>query len=629
MSFTKRGSLRQQPVKFTQAFSDLNSNLRLFLQLFLVNWGVYFVLKLVFVLWNHKILSGLGFIDYLRLFVQGQRFDLMIVFPLSVLLFLVLKIPWRNLATFLFFAIVLAHGFFICANLVDTELVNFIGRRFTKNTWYLIGEGSLSNLLVYLPMTLLTLLTLVLFFLIHRRIWQKQQNFKYEKIKNRKILHQIFFVLALLVLAVIFGRGGLQEKPLSFVDAKVLDHSFAHQAVLNSTFTFLKSLGQKQLERSVFFDEKEMLSLLNLNQSQDKIKSPLMGMFKDKNLVIFILESFSAEYITQDNTPFLLSLAKEGAYFKKAYANSRRSIEGIASILSGIPALMDESFVNSSFASNDFISLGKLFKEENYHTSFFHGAQNGSMRFDLFTKAAGYDHYYGLNEFPDRTQHDGAWGIWDEAFFTWGCGKMTDFQKPFSSVVFSLTSHQPYPVPEKYKDTFRGGSHPILKSVQYTDYALKKFFECAQGQPWYKDTLFVFVADHTGPLLDVSSDFKKLYEIFMMIYSPEKNLSTLSDLKGYSLTNQYVQHIDILPTVVDLMGLDLKEKNHLARSLLIPGAKTVALYSDGRYALVGDQDLTGDLYKKRLEAIKQYYSQGLYGNKLYYPQLETQKTEGN
>lgn len=658
MSSTKNGSSRQYPVGITQALSGLNYdfklNLRLFLQLFFVNWGVYFALKLIFVVWNHKVLTGISFIDYIRLFIQGQRFDLMIVFPISVLLYLILQIPWQKVAAFLFFIVLAAHGFFICANLVDTELVNFVGRRFTKNTWYLIGEGNVSNLLVYLPMTFLTFLTLAVFFLLHHLIWKKylkalSKKIRFENLQNENLKNQDRkntewktrltkwgLLIVLLVLSVIFARGGLQEKPLSFVDAKVIDHSFAHHAVLNSTFTFLKSLGQKKFERPQFFDEKEMLSLLNLNEEKNLPIQPVQkNLFKNKNLVIFILESFSAEYINSDNTPFLLSLADDGAYFQKAYANSRRSVEGIASILSGIPALMDEPFVNSSFASNDFVSLGKLLKKENYHTSFFHGAQNGSMRFDLFTKAAGYDHYYGLNEFPDRTQHDGAWGIWDEAFFNWGCQKMTEFPQPFSSVVFSLTSHQPYPVPEKYKDAFKGGSHPILKSIQYTDYSLKKFFECAKTKPWYKDTLFVFVADHTGPLLDFSPDFKKLYEIFMLFYSPEKKLNakmldvnTLG-MKSRALTDQYAQQIDILPTLVDWMGLPLSEQNHLARSLLRPGPKSVILYADGRYEAVGDSDMTGDLYQKRLKAAQQYYSQGLYEGKLYYPQLEKQKPEGN
>ncbi len=202
--------------------------------------------------------------------------------------------------------------------------------------------------------------------------------------------------------------------------------------VLNSTFSAVKSFGQKSFEKLHFFNSARVISELNLNSdlwTQSEIPD-----FKNKNLVIIIAESFSTEYISEENTPFFLALAKKGAYFKKSYANGLRSIEGIASILAGVPALMEEPFVNSEFATNDFVGLGNLLKKKNYHTSFFHGAKNGSMRFDLFTKAAGFDHYFGLNEFPDKTKHDGSWGIWDENFLIWSCDQMSAFPQPFAAL---------------------------------------------------------------------------------------------------------------------------------------------------------------------------------------------------
>ncbi len=568
-----------------------------------LNFVIYTVIRLTFYVWNFQRLENINGLDLLKVFLNGARFDLAIVFPISFLVFIVLNLKPKWLSTFLFWSLIVFHTVILCGNFVDSELVNFVGRRFTKSTLYLIGEGQLTNLMKYFWMTAVTFFSLVLYLFLNFKI--KKNDISHMSMKTKSMSLFIFMIAT-----VLFARGGLQEKPISFVDAKVIDHPFAHHMVLNTTFTAGKSFGQKNFEKLNFMKADEMLSELNLNP-QLWVPNSIPN-FKNKNLVIFILESFSSEYISQTNTPFFLSLAGQGAYFQKAYANGRRSVEGIASIMAGVPALMEEPFVNSEFATNDFVGLGNLFKKKNYHTSFFHGAKNGSMRFDLFTRAAGFDQYFGLNEFPDSTKNDGAWGIWDEDFLNWSCEKMAMFPKPFVSAIFTLTSHHPFQIPEHLKSVLTTGEAPIIQSIKYTDYALKKYFECAQKTDWYKDTVFLFVADHTGPSLNENATFKSKYEIPILFYSSSEKIELN--------TTQFAQQIDLLPTLNDLFDLGLLNTNHLARSLLKPGEKTIALYSDQHFELVGDTDLSD--YK--LKAIRQYYSQGLFDNRLYYP-----KNKGN
>ncbi len=531
-----------------------------------------------------------------KVILNGARFDLAVIFPVTFLVYLCLISRPRIISKALFWTLIFVHTIVLCGHFVDSELVNFVGRRFTKSTLYLIGEGQITNLMKYFWMTTVTFFSLGVYLFLNFKIFKKNNNHQFQI--------KVFFPLMLLT--ILFARGGFQEKPISFVDAKVIHHSFAHHMVLNTTFSAVKSFGQKPFARLNFFDQKKMISELNLNPvlwTQNKIPD-----FKNKNLVIFILESFSSEYISTENTPFFLSLADKGSFFKKSYANGRRSVEGIASILAGVPAFMEEPFVNSEFSTNDFVGLGHLFKKKNYHTSFFHGAQNGSMRFDLFTRSAGFDHYLGLSEFPDRSKHDGAWGIWDEDFLNWSCEQSTQFPQPFASAIFTLTSHHPFNIPEHLNLNLAPGAAPIIQSIKYTDFALKKYFECAKSKKWFNDTLFIFVADHTGPSLDLNASFKSKFEIPILFYSPAIKLN-------FS-TNQYAQQIDLLPTLNDLFDLGLLNTNHLSRSLFKSGKKTIALYADDYFELVGDTDLSDD----KLKSIRQYYSQGLFDNRLYYPQ---------
>jgi phosphoglycerol transferase MdoB-like AlkP superfamily enzyme len=584
---------------FTQEYKPI---LKLVLSVLSLNFAIYTVIRTTFYFWNSARLENIPFGELGLVFLQGARFDLAIVFPIVLLCFLLLIFRPVWLSKALMSSFVVFHAIILCGNFVDSELVNFVGRRFTKNTLYLIGEGNITNLMTYFWMTVVTAVSLGFYLYLNFKI--SQSFYK----KSLSIKSKVLGFFCVVILTVIFGRGGFQEKPISFVDAKVIDHPFAHHMVLNTTFSAIKSFGQPTLEKMNYFDQNKIYAELNLNPAlwrQTEIPK-----LKGKNLIIFILESFSSEYITPENTPFFLKLAEKGSYFSKSYANGRRSIEGIASIMAGVPALMEEPFVNSEFATNDFVGLGNLFKKNGYHTSFFHGAKNGSMRFDLFTKAAGFDHYYGLNEFPDKTKNDGAWGIWDEDFLKWTCSQLGTFSAPFAATVFTLTSHQPYNIPENLKQKFSAGTHPVIQAIKYTDFALEQFFECAKNQKWFADSAFLFVADHTGPSLKTDPTFKSLYEVPILFYAPDTNLNLSTD--------QYAQHIDVLPTLNDLFDLGLKNENHLSRSLYKVGQKTIALYSDHNFELVGDTSLSDD----KLKAIRQYYSQGLYDNRLYAPAMK-------
>ncbi|MFN3453623.1 MAG: LTA synthase family protein [Pseudobdellovibrio sp.] len=516
-------------------------------------------------------------------------------------------IPVKALRVICGLAILFFHLGLIFISMVDIELINFMGRRFTKASLYLAKEGQTSNLAQYGFLSLMTFLFLV------ATLWVSLRGYLTVRASLQGLKgygQKIFLVVAMIPLVVIAGRGGLQLKPMSFVDAKVIDHPFSHHLILNTGFTFIKSYGKNTFQKEKYFSEEKMLSLLNQDSSESIISHES---FKAQgyNLVIFIVESLSQEYLSKEQTPFLSKLAEEGVYFDKSYANGRRSIEGIASILAGIPALMEEPFLNSEFATNDFIGLGQLLRKKNYHTSFFHGAKNGSMRFDVFTKASGFDNYYGKNEFPDPSQDDGYWGIYDKPFLNFSCETMSQFQEPFASVVFTLSSHQPFKVPDSFAVPEGAQSEPpILKSISYTDSALKGYFECARNKKWFDKTIFVVVADHTGPALNPDkANFEDAFKVPLIFYSAHKEV-----LKGLD-SKQYAQQIDILPTLNDLLDLGLISDNHLSRSLYKTGRKTIALFSDHQYQLVGDTDLSED----RLKAIKQYFSEGLYDNRLYYP----------
>ena len=602
MIFTKFSKAMQSAKQAApQALKDFGS-------LLIINLIVYFGLRLFFYIWNYGQLKSLSGLDLLKILWEGTIFDLAVIGPVCALLMIVWLWAPRILRWSLVFLLLSGHAFLILLSIADSVVINFLGRRFTINSMYLVGEGNTSNWFEFYQLFIFATVILTAYFYFTFKVLNRDKI----KLKKIKFSTQVFLTLTFLGAAIIFGRGGFQSKPLSFINAKIINHPFAHQLVLNSGFTFVKSLGRVPIEKVSFYSQDEMLKRLNLDPSlftKTEIQPEKL------NVVLIMVESLSSEYLSPRITPFLDELSKKGVLFNPAFANGRRSVEGIAAVLSGIPSLMEESFINSEFATNDFVGLGTLLKTKDYTTSFFHGGKNGTMRFDSFTKAAGFEHYYGQNEFGDNSQDDGAWGIFDDPFLKYTCQQINNFKIPFASVIFTLSSHIPYHLPKDFQQKMNTSEWkndpPILKSIHYTDEALRNFFHCAETQPWFNDTLFIIMADHTGPDLIVDSSFKSKFQIPILFFT--KDIKKLHHLSH----QQLAQQIDILPTLAELIGIPLLNKNHLARSLFQPGQKMIALYSDQRYEIVTDTDKS--MNDDRLKAARQYFSEGLYDNRLYFP----------
>jgi phosphoglycerol transferase MdoB-like AlkP superfamily enzyme len=267
-------------------------------------------------------------------------------------------------------------------------------------------------------------------------------------------------------------------------------------------------------------------------------------------------------------------LAERSLFFTKGIANARRSVDGICAVLAGMPAWSDESFISSVALNSDFGGIGNLLKPKGYHSAFFHGGNNGTMFFDIFAARAGFDDYYGASEFADHSQHDGVWGIYDEPFLQFAVHKMSSFKVPFVSSIFTLSSHNPYNIPNQYKHRFPTGTLAIHESVGYTDYALRRFFETAQKQSWYANTLFVITGDHaffetTRPefLNEVGKS-----RVPILFFHPSVRFPNVN-------TDKFVQQIDIVPSILDYLGLSDTPHLLLGKSVFAEGPR-VAMHAE-------------------------------------------------
>jgi phosphoglycerol transferase MdoB-like AlkP superfamily enzyme len=376
---------------------------------------------------------------------------------------------------------------------------------------------------------------------------------------NKLSYYSVNILMMPLVIALVIGaaRGGYKHstRPITISNAaRYADSPRDVAIVLNTPFSILRTFGKKPLERFNFFDNEKLTKLYNPLYTPSTSKP-----FRNENIVIIILESFAREYIGSLNpgleggtykgyTPFMDSLISVSLTFDVSIANGKKSIDAMPSILASVPSL-ETPYTISHYANNQINGLPELLKRKGYYSAYFHGAPNGSMGFDSFAKMAGFDDYIGLDQYPDKADFDGIWGVWDEPFFKFFGERLNSFRQPFLASIFSVSSHHPFKVPEKYIGKFKKGPAPILEVVGYTDFALHELFDKISKSQWFNNTLFVITADHTNE--SVHKEFQNnfgAYCVPIIFYKPG------SDLKG--IKPRIAQQIDIMPTILNYLNYD-------------------------------------------------------------------------
>jgi phosphoglycerol transferase MdoB-like AlkP superfamily enzyme len=351
-------------------------------------------------------------------------------------------------------------------------------------------------------------------------------------------------ILLLLSFSFIGIRGGLQNKSIHIQNAFTQGFNELGHLTLNTPYYFLRTFNSPQVPLVKWFSDVELeRHIRSLRQ-----KALYKGLPR-QNVVVIILESFSLEYVEEGYTPFLVELGKQGKFFTQHFANGRRSIEVLASLFDAIPSLQEVPFSKSPAQAMALDGLATTLKANGYETHFFHGASRGSMGFESYTLSHGFDHYYGREDYPGpKSDDDGKWGIFDGPFLDFSLTQMQQMKEPFLTGIFTLSSHQPYSVPQNYQNRFPKGKLEIHESVGYVDQVLREFFEKAKQQSWYENTLFVITADHTQKMhTQKFLSSTGLYRVPLILFHPKHSLAAVPD--------RVTQHIDVPATILDFVEI--------------------------------------------------------------------------
>lgn len=545
----------------------------------------YFFARVLFFVYNYKILKVDSIPEFLSLAYHGLAFDTTAILYLNGLFIVLSVLPFwintnKSYQRFLFYVYFIFNFIGYVTNFIDFIYYRFTSARTTIAFMDIVkNESNKGNMFFrfivsYWHVYVLFFIMAFLWIYLYKKVKVKQEPVAVSNVKYVSFSLVGLLLIATLAVGGIRGDFKKSTRPINLIDAnRYVTKSQHADIVLNTPFAIIRTMGTTSFKKIHLVDE----SVVEANFQP--VKHYKNNPKTTPNIVLIITESFGREYLGAFNkdrkikdfvsySPFIDSLAQHSLIFNNAFANGSKSIHGMSSVIAGIPSFRD-AFTSSPYPKQKIQSLVSTLKEMGYDTSFFHGAPNGSMGFLGFGNILGFDHYYGKTEFNNDALYDGVWGIWDEPFLQYMKQTLDKKKTPFFSTIFTMSSHEPYIVPKQFEGKFPKGTIQIHQCIGYTDYSFKKFFESAKKQPWYNNTIFIITADHGN--ITAYDEYYKIVNrnaVPILIYKPDNSMQGVS--------TDLAQQIDIYPTILDMIGYD-KPFRSWGRSLV--GDKKIQPYA--------------------------------------------------
>lgn len=319
------------------------------------------------------------------------------------------------------------------------------------------------------------------------------------------------------------------------------------------------------------------------------------------NVVLVTIESLSAKYLGSFGnhrglTPNLDKLRLESLLFTKFYATGTRTDRGLEAITLSIPPTPGRSIVKRIGRESGYASLGYQFQRQGYDTAFVYGGRGYFDNMNAFFSGNGYRIVDQNSVAKREMQFENAWGMSDEDLYAQTI-KLADIDhasgKPFFFQLMTTSNHRPYTYPDGRIDIPSGSGRE--GAVKYTDYAIGRFLDTARTKPWFAQTVFIFVADHTAGSAGKQDLPPENYRIPLFIYAPAQIPPGEVDV----LASQ----IDLAPTLLGLLrfdytssffGRDLLGPQRTPGRALIGNYQHLGLYAGDHLAILSPRRLVRD-----------------------------------
>jgi phosphoglycerol transferase MdoB-like AlkP superfamily enzyme len=387
----------------------------------------------------------------------------------------------------------------------------------------------------------------------------------------------VSFVILVFVLA-LCARGTVGHRPINpalvYFSTDPLINSLTLNSIYNVAHAY-KQFGNEKNASKLYgkMDTEKVIKLVRQEtglaveafneESQPSLASRApVYQGKPKNLVIILEESLGAQFVASlgglSLTPEIDKLNSESWAFENLYATGTRSVRGIEAVITGFTPTPARAVVKLDKSQREFFTIASLLKKNNYTTQFIYGGESHFDNMKSFFLGNGFTDIVDFKDIKNP-QFVASWGASDEDLFNQADIELNELHKndkPFFSFIFSSSNHDPFEIPEGVVTPLEYTEEQLAKydskellrhqAIQYADYALGKFIEKAKQQPYWKDTVFLVVADHDARAL--GSDLVPIKNFHIPGFILNSGKEHFSD-------KRLVSQIDLAPTLLSLMGI--------------------------------------------------------------------------
>jgi phosphoglycerol transferase MdoB-like AlkP superfamily enzyme len=379
-----------------------------------------------------------------------------------------------------------------------------------------------------------------------------------------RLKRNFIFTAAFLIISpglfILGMRGGFQQIPINQSESYYSKHNILNHASVNSGFNFFISIKENldNLDKNPFavYPDSEAKEIIRKIYKVPVDTTIHILNTKRPNIVLIILESWSADLIQSLGgepgiTPQFRELEKGGILFTSAISSGARSEQGMASIFGGFPAFPFSSITVQPDKSQKLPSMVRILSKLGYSSSFYFGGQLIYGNIKGYIMANGFNKIREIYDFGDDVIR-GKLGVHDEFVLSRQLAELHNEKQPFFSALFTLSSHSPYDQPMKEVLHWGKNERRYINAAYYTDKCLGEYFRTAKKESWYKNTLFILVADHGhNSYRNWDLNSPEYHRIPLLFYGD----AIKPEFRGTQISRM-VAHTDIPATILAQLGLD-------------------------------------------------------------------------
>ncbi len=387
-----------------------------------------------------------------------------------------------------------------------------------------------------------------------------------------------FLAIALLVL---IARGGWQLTPINPSMAYFSTETVLNHAAVNTEWNLIRDVINNKYGNDnpyKYYTKEQAEKIVNELFLKREGQSPAILNASKPNVVLIVIESFTAELMESlggENgvTPTMSSLSRQGLLFTRIFAAAGRTDKGIIATLSGFPSQAIRSIMKQNDKQEKLPAISQELLAKGYHTSFYYGGESEFFNMKSYILSHGYQTLVDQYSF-DKKDMNSKWGTFDHKVFSKNAADLDKVPEPFFSTILTLTNHEPFELPGKARFKGENIENKFRSTTYYTDSCLGAYLDEAKKKAWYKNTLFVILADHSHRLPGNLTEYDpKRYRIPLLFFGDVLK----PEFQGKRIEKTGSQ-TDLAATLLNQLSID-PHRYKWSKDLLNPGTKEFGFFN--------------------------------------------------